>query len=58
MFNTYYSKYRSWRRNRQAYSELMEFSSRQLADIGIRNRQDIKSVVYPSDRSLSSVNSG
>ncbi|MCP4185231.1 MAG: DUF1127 domain-containing protein [Hyphomicrobiales bacterium] len=56
------------RRNRQALSELMEFSPRQLADIGIRNRQDIrpfrvnkkrsKSVVYRSDRSLSSVNSG
>ncbi len=57
MFNTYYSKYRSWRRNRQACNELMEFSSRQLADIGISNRQDIKSIVYQASRSLSSANS-
>ncbi|MCP4072716.1 MAG: DUF1127 domain-containing protein [Hyphomicrobiales bacterium] len=51
MFNTYYSKYRSWRRNRKACSELMNLSSRQLTDIGILNRQDIQSVVHRASRS-------
>ncbi|MCP4070600.1 MAG: DUF1127 domain-containing protein [Hyphomicrobiales bacterium] len=58
MFNTYYSKYRSWRRNRQACNELMEFSSRQLDDIGIFDRQDIKSIIHQASRSLPSANSG
>jgi uncharacterized protein YjiS (DUF1127 family) len=47
MSNKFVTAYKSWRRYRQTYNELMQLSQRDLDDLGI-NRVDIPSVARQS----------
>jgi uncharacterized protein YjiS (DUF1127 family) len=49
MTNPIVKKYRTWRKYRQTYNELMRCSNRELGDLGI-NRADIPAVVYENAR--------
>jgi uncharacterized protein YjiS (DUF1127 family) len=47
MSNRLVSTYRSWRKYRETYNELMRLSSRDLADLGI-NRTEIPEIARQS----------
>jgi uncharacterized protein YjiS (DUF1127 family) len=47
MSNRLVSTYRSWRKYRETYNELMRLSSRDLADLGI-NRTEIPTIARQS----------
>jgi uncharacterized protein YjiS (DUF1127 family) len=47
MTNRLVSTYRSWRKYRETYNELMRLSSRELQDLGI-NRVDIPTIARQS----------
>ena len=47
MANRIVTSYRTWRKYRETYNELMRLSSRDLADLGI-NRAEIPSIARQS----------
>jgi uncharacterized protein YjiS (DUF1127 family) len=47
MANKLVSNYRAWRKYRETYKELMQLSSRDLADVGI-HRSEIPSIARRS----------
>ena len=51
MTNKLVSSYRAWRKYRETYNELMQLSSRDLADVGI-HRSEIHSIARRSAAQL------
>jgi YD repeat-containing protein len=51
MSNKLVTTYRAWRQYRQTYNELMQLSSRDLADVGIR-RSEIPAIARQSAAQL------
>jgi uncharacterized protein YjiS (DUF1127 family) len=51
MANRLVSTYRAWRKYRETYNELMQLSSRDLADVGIR-RSEIPAIARQSAAQL------
>jgi uncharacterized protein YjiS (DUF1127 family) len=49
MTNQIVKRYRTWRKYRETYDELMRCSNRELDDLGI-NRADIPTVAYEHAR--------